>query len=161
MLTPAPGRLRESEARGIFAQLCLAVEYLHTNNIVHRDIKAENILLDNHGAVKLADFGFGNFFSHGGMLESSCGSAPYAAPEIFLGCKYTGPEVDVWVGQAHQHPLINIDVTFAYIIFIDVITTCIINDLICLICAEYGSAAVLHVHRLVPILRRHGRENPH
>lgn len=44
-----------------------------------------------------ADFGFGNFFQGGEKLSTSCGSPPYAAPEIFMGENYEGPQLDVWV----------------------------------------------------------------
>lgn len=46
--------------------------------------------------LKIADFGFSNNFSSGRKLDTFCGSPPYAAPELFLGRKYDGPEVDVW-----------------------------------------------------------------
>lgn len=59
--------------------------------------QAENLLLDGQGNVKIADFGFSNFWSPELQLDTWCGSPPYAAPEVFLGQKYTGPEVDVWV----------------------------------------------------------------
>ena len=59
--------------------------------------KAENLLLDAQGNVKIADFGFSNFWSSEHHLDTWCGSPPYAAPEVFLGQKYTGPEVDIWV----------------------------------------------------------------
>jgi serine/threonine protein kinase len=52
------GRLAEDETKVIFGQLCLAVAYLHENGIVHRDLKLENVLLDEHCRVKLGDFGF-------------------------------------------------------------------------------------------------------
>ena len=59
--------------------------------------KAENLLLDSNMNIKLADFGFGNFFKDGEHLATWCGSPPYAAPEVFEGKMYSGPQVDIWV----------------------------------------------------------------
>jgi len=47
--------------------------------------------------IKIADFGFSNYYTRGELLATWCGSPPYAAPEVFEGKKYTGPEIDVWV----------------------------------------------------------------
>ena len=54
------------------------------------------MLLDDYGNVKLADFGFGQYFSQDRMLNTWCGSPPYAAPEVFEGKEYEGPELDCW-----------------------------------------------------------------
>lgn len=43
------------------------------------------------------DFGFGNFFKTGELLATWCGSPPYAAPEVFEGQQYEGPQLDIWV----------------------------------------------------------------
>uniref|UniRef100_A0A8C5DQM1 non-specific serine/threonine protein kinase n=1 Tax=Gouania willdenowi TaxID=441366 RepID=A0A8C5DQM1_GOUWI len=90
------GRLSELEARRKFWQILSAVEYCHNRNIVHRDLKAENLLLDGHMNIKIADFGFGNFFQPGEPLATWCGSPPYAAPEVFEGQPYEGPQLDIW-----------------------------------------------------------------
>jgi len=89
-------RIPEDTVKRIFYQVLLAIEYCHKNNVVHRDLKAENLLLDSEDNVKIADFGFGNFFQSGAKLSTSCGSPPYAAPEIFMGENYEGPQLDVW-----------------------------------------------------------------
>ncbi|XP_071762272.1 MAP/microtubule affinity-regulating kinase 4 isoform X2 [Centroberyx gerrardi] len=90
------GRMKEIEARAKFRQIVSAVHYCHQKNIVHRDLKAENLLLDADANIKIADFGFSNEFTLGNKLDTFCGSPPYAAPELFQGKKYDGPEVDVW-----------------------------------------------------------------
>ncbi|XP_053528192.1 serine/threonine-protein kinase SIK3 isoform X3 [Artibeus jamaicensis] len=92
----AHGRMAEKEARRKFKQIVAAVFFCHCRNIVHRDLKAENLLLDANLNIKIADFGFSNHFTPGQLLKTWCGSPPYAAPELFEGKEYDGPKVDIW-----------------------------------------------------------------
>lgn len=68
------GRLSEEESRHIFGQLCLAVGYIHDKGVVHRDLKLENVLLDERCRVKLGDFGFTREFERGNLLDTYCGT---------------------------------------------------------------------------------------
>lgn len=92
------GALEENHAAIIFYQLLVAVKYLHNLGYVHRDIKAENILMVNEERIKLADFGFSTQLNNGSSqhLDTFCGSPPYAAPELFSDDHYIGGPVDVW-----------------------------------------------------------------
>ncbi|XP_034654797.1 uncharacterized protein LOC117892575 isoform X3 [Drosophila subobscura] len=92
----ANGRMKEPEAARVFTQLISAVNYCHLRGVVHRDLKAENVLLDKDMNIKLADFGFSNHYEEGATLRTWCGSPPYAAPEVFQGLEYDGPKSDIW-----------------------------------------------------------------
>ncbi|KAM8714187.1 hypothetical protein ACLKA7_014342 [Drosophila subpalustris] len=92
----ANGRMKEPEAARVFTQLISAVHYCHLRGVVHRDLKAENVLLDKDMNIKLADFGFSNHYEEGSPLRTWCGSPPYAAPEVFQGLEYDGPKSDIW-----------------------------------------------------------------
>lgn len=84
------GRLTEDESKFLFGQLCLAVAYLHEKGIVHRDLKLENVLLDERCRVKLGDFGFTREFERGVLMETFCGTTGYASPEMLQGKRYLG-----------------------------------------------------------------------
>ncbi|RKP37252.1 kinase-like domain-containing protein [Dimargaris cristalligena] len=91
--------LREKEAGRLFAQLISGVDYLHKQHIVHRDLKLENLLLDNHRDLKITDFGFANQFRKAteDLMATSCGSPCYAAPELVVNDgMYVGTAVDIW-----------------------------------------------------------------
>jgi len=82
--------LNEPETRRIFGQLCLALAYCHEKGIVHRDLKLENILLDEKCNVKLGDFGFTREFEKDRLMDTFCGTTGYAAPEMLRGERYRG-----------------------------------------------------------------------
>ena len=90
-------KLSEKNARKFFNQLIIAIQYLHCNGIIHRDLKLQNIMLtDSKRRVKLVDFGLSNFYDKDNLLKTQCGSAEYAAPELFdKGVQY-GPSVELW-----------------------------------------------------------------
>jgi len=90
------GKLSEAESHKFFLQIISAVYCLHDHNIVHRDIKHQNILLDSNNNIKLIDFGLSNFSQDGVFRETFCGTPAYCAPEMILGNAYSGPEVDIW-----------------------------------------------------------------
>ncbi|XP_063073615.1 NUAK family SNF1-like kinase 1 [Engraulis encrasicolus] len=89
-------RLSERETRHFFRQIVSAVHFCHKNGIVHRDLKLENVLLDENCNIKIADFGLSNLYSKDKLLHTFCGSPLYASPEIVNGRPYKGPEVDSW-----------------------------------------------------------------
>ncbi|XP_075450012.1 hormonally up-regulated neu tumor-associated kinase isoform X3 [Ascaphus truei] len=91
-------RLEEYETRKYIRQLILAVEHLHRAGVVHRDLKIENLLLDENNNIKLIDFGLSNcagILGYSDPFSTQCGSPAYAAPELLARKKY-GPKVDVW-----------------------------------------------------------------
>ncbi|XP_067896118.1 hormonally up-regulated neu tumor-associated kinase homolog A [Heterodontus francisci] len=90
--------LEEAEVRRYIRQLSLAVEHLHRAGVVHRDLKIENLLLDEKNNIKLIDFGLSNcagILGYSDPFSTQCGSPAYAAPELLARKKY-GPKVDIW-----------------------------------------------------------------
>ena len=85
-------------ARRIFKQLAEGIYYLHSRNIAHRDIKLDNVLIEETTrAIKLIDFGFSVVTpSDGGKLKIFCGTPSYMAPELVRKHSYDGKQVDMW-----------------------------------------------------------------
>lgn len=87
--------MEESECRAIFAQVVSAIRHLHDQGIIHRDIKDENIVVDDAGTIKVIDFGSAAFVKQG-PFDVFVGTIDYAAPEVLSGKPYDGRPQDVW-----------------------------------------------------------------
>lgn len=123
LISESKARVSENMVKHIFKQLLNAVEYLHSKNIVHRDLKLENVLLVSYPSemmpssptpeeetttksalttettveIKLTDFGLARFIDPADpVLTTRCGSEEYAAPELLMGQPYDGRSTDIW-----------------------------------------------------------------
>jgi len=86
-----------SETKTLLLQICSATEYLHANWIIHRDLKTSNLLLNNRGEIKLADFGMARYISSPPpKLTQLVVTLWYRAPELLLGAEEYGFEIDIW-----------------------------------------------------------------
>ncbi|XP_065852786.1 CBL-interacting serine/threonine-protein kinase 14-like [Euphorbia lathyris] len=93
------GRFSENLSRRYFQQLITAVRYCHERGVFHRDLKLENLLLDDNWDLKVTDFGLSAVKDQvrpDGMLHTLCGTPAYVAPEILAKKGYDGAKVDVW-----------------------------------------------------------------
>lgn len=85
----------EPTAKFYAAQILLAIEFLHKKDIVYRDLKPENVLIDSDGYIKISDFGLSRLNIKGNEAKSICGTPEYLAPEIIMKIGY-GKPVDWW-----------------------------------------------------------------
>lgn len=94
------GALTDIKTQLYFSQIASAVQYLHSKEVGHRDIKCENILIKSRFCVKLTDFGFSRKLldtkRNSILSETFCGSAAYAAPEVLKGIPYDPKMCDMW-----------------------------------------------------------------
>ena len=96
-LKTKPGRkLQLSEAKRIFRQVISGMAYCHERNISHRDIKLENILIDEDSNIKIIDFGFATCIPPSQHIKIFCGTAIYICPEIAEKREYCGGPADMW-----------------------------------------------------------------
>ena len=93
-------KLSEKISKFLFKQIILGINHIHSQNIVHRDIKLENILIDINNTIKICDFGIGRILSSPDeLLYDQCGTPMYMAPEILTCSKEKGYKpfpVDIW-----------------------------------------------------------------
>ena len=89
-------KLNEQISKMIFKQLIEGLKYIHKKNIIHRDIKLDNILIDTTNTVKICDFGVSRKIEKGQKIYERCGTPAYIAPEIYKKIGYTGFQSDVW-----------------------------------------------------------------
>ncbi|KAK9271523.1 hypothetical protein L1049_001883 [Liquidambar formosana] len=98
-LADRPGlRFTIPQIKCYMRQLLTGLHYCHVNQVLHRDIKGSNLLIDNEGNLKLADFGLARSFSndHTGNLTNRVITLWYRPPELLLGATKYGPAVDMW-----------------------------------------------------------------
>ncbi|CAR27740.1 hypothetical protein ZYGR_0N02260 [Zygosaccharomyces rouxii] len=107
--------MTEYEAKLIFRQVVSAIRHLHSQGIVHRDIKDENVVVDSKGFVKLIDFGSAAYVKSG-PFDVFVGTIDYAAPEVLSGEPFDGKPQDIWaIGVLlytivfKENPFYNID----------------------------------------------------
>ncbi|TKR89894.1 hypothetical protein L596_013933 [Steinernema carpocapsae] len=89
-------RIDEVEGRFLFRQLVEGLQYLESIEVVHRDLKCENLFLDCYDNLKIGDFGFARFMYRGESSDTFCGSKAYVAHEILKSKDYSGNGVDIW-----------------------------------------------------------------
>ena len=89
-------KIPENTSKKIFKQIIKALKFIHSKNIVHRDIKPHNILLDLNSNIKICDFGVGKEIKKGNLVNETCGTPAYVAPELLSGNFFDPFKADVW-----------------------------------------------------------------
>ena len=90
------GPLDENTARFIVVQVAQGLKYCHSKNILHRDIKLDNVLLSENYTAKICDFGISRVVKKGELIFEDSGTPAYTAPELVSGKGYSGFQADVW-----------------------------------------------------------------
>lgn len=98
--------MSQSRFMKIFVQLILGLDYIHRNKILHRDIKAGNIFINEYDDIKIGDFGLGKIVDTSSMIaRTKVGTPCYEPPEIIQGLPYDG-KADVWSAGVVMYELI-------------------------------------------------------
>ncbi|CAI9784416.1 unnamed protein product [Fraxinus pennsylvanica] len=98
-LASLPGvKFTEAQVKCYMQQLLTGLDYCHSNGVLHRDIKGSNLLIDNHGILKIADFGLASYFDNHQIvpLTSHVVTLWYRPPELLFGATHYGVAVDLW-----------------------------------------------------------------
>ncbi|KAI3695683.1 hypothetical protein L1987_78682 [Smallanthus sonchifolius] len=92
------GLMKEATARRFFQQIVSTLNFCHQNGVAHRDLKPQNLLLDENGNLKISDFGLSALpeSQKDGLLHTACGTPAYTAPEIVRRKGYDGSKADAW-----------------------------------------------------------------
>jgi len=120
----------EKDASFIMSQLFSALDYLHKNDIVHRDLKLENLLLAKKEGleIKLADFGLSKVYT-GEAMQTACGTPYYVAPEILTGDGYN-KKIDTWAAGVLLYVLLSGRLPFSGETDVDLFRAIIEGDLV-------------------------------
>ena len=105
-------KLNEKTAKILFKQIMEGIKYIHSKNIVHRDIKLENILIDLNNNVKICDFGVSKRIHSNSILDDQCGTPVYMAPEIIRNEGYRGFPVDIWSAGVSLYLMLSGNIPF-------------------------------------------------
>ena len=105
-------KLNEKTAKIFYKQIIESIKYIHSKNIVHRDIKLENILIDLNNNIKICDFGVGIMINQNTILYDQCGTPVYMAPEIIRNKGYFGFPVDIWSSGISLYIMLSGNVPF-------------------------------------------------
>lgn len=105
-------KLIEKTAKILFKQIIEGIRYMHSQNIVHRDIKLENVLIDLNNNIKICDFGVGKIIKPNTILRDQCGTPVYMAPEIIMNKGYEGFPVDIWSSGVALYIMLSGNVPF-------------------------------------------------
>lgn len=89
-------KLSEAHIKCYMKQLLEGLHYIHTNNVIHRDIKAANLLVSNNGYLKIGDWGLSRSWVPGAKYTTRVVTLWYRAPELLLGDRKYTPAVDLW-----------------------------------------------------------------